>query len=883
MAARHSLRLRLPLLISTLLVVVVAAFLWATYREVEATLVGAGGDRAKGAADQVANLIGRGPQAGIENLRRVAADADLRRYLRNPTDATRDAALARLASLASASVRGIELWDAGGSRLLDVPIPVAVSKATPVVLPKTTRPFATGVNALQAVDHVVFADSTAEIREEASSAGQSSTSAVLGYLVVRGTLSVNPPGILGHLVGGDAGIKIGNTTGGTWTDLSSIVTAPAVDVTRNGTAEYRAANGDRRLGAISAVRGTPWVVWVEFPRSIIVAPARVFLGRMIGLALIFVAIGALLVGRLSVGITTPLHELAQAADKIAAGDYSRRVTADRADEIGQLGRAFNAMAAEVKTAVDALRSGRQTFAATLASIHDGVAVADAGGTLIYLNPMAERILGPGLKGKGPEELAQRGVYLPDGHTPVPADQRPLARALNGEDVSEVELFVRNGDFPSGAHINVNAGPLRDSDGTSHGAWVTFRDVSLTRRLEEERVRAGELERRGREAQQANRLKSDFLANMSHELRTPLNAIIGFTDLMHKGKAGPVSAQHEEYLGDVLSSSKHLLQLINDVLDLAKVESGKMDFRPERVDLATLVNEVSDVLRGLATSKGLRIETEVDPAVTAVVVDPARVKQILYNYLSNAIKFTPEGGRAQVRITPDGSDAFRIDVTDTGVGISPEDLGKLFVEFQQLDNTSSKKYQGTGLGLALTKRLVEAHGGHVAVRSSVGLGSTFSAILPRRMAVAAADHVGPVVGLLPHGNRTILVVDDDPKTVKLAEAVLREAGYSPVSSAKAEDALSIAQANPPAVVIVDLLMPGVDGFEFITRLRATPAGRHVPIIVWTIKDLDAVERRRLQLSAVTIVSKRSGGPHTLVEELCRIAPAMPLVLEGTHGP
>jgi CheY-like chemotaxis protein len=222
------------------------------------------------------------------------------------------------------------------------------------------------------------------------------------------------------------------------------------------------------------------------------------------------------------------------------------------------------------------------------------------------------------------------------------------------------------------------------------------------------------------------------------------------------------------------------------------------------------------------------------------------------------------------------------VTDTGVGISREDLGKLFVEFQQLDTTAGKKYQGTGLGLALTKRLVEAQGGHVAVRSSVGLGSTFSAILPRRMAVAAADHVGPVVGLLPPGNRTILVVDDDPKTVKLAEAVLREAGYSPVSSVSAEDALSIAQGNPPAVVIVDLLMPDIDGFEFITRLRATPAGRHVPIIVWTIKDLDAEERRRLQLSAVTIISKRSGGPHTLVEELRRIAPAMPLVLEGTHG-
>ena len=145
-------------------------------------------------------------------------------------------------------------------------------------------------------------------------------------------------------------------------------------------------------------------------------------------------------------------------------------------------------------------------------------------------------------------------------------------------------------------------------------------------------------------QEASRLKSEFLANMSHELRTPLNAIIGFAELMHRGKVGPVSAEHQEYLGDILTSSKHLLQLINDVLDLAKVESGKMEFRPEPVDLAKLAGEVRDILRGLAASKRLQVEIHVDPEVATVVVDPARVKQILYNYLSNAIKFTPEGGR-----------------------------------------------------------------------------------------------------------------------------------------------------------------------------------------------------------------------------------------------
>jgi CheY-like chemotaxis protein len=368
--------------------------------------------------------------------------------------------------------------------------------------------------------------------------------------------------------------------------------------------------------------------------------------------------------------------------------------------------------------------------------------------------------------------------------------------------------------------------------------------------------------------------------MSHELRTPLNAIIGFTDLMRTGKAGPVSAQHAEYLGDVLTSSRHLLQLINDVLDLAKVEAGRMDFRPAPVDLGDLVNEVRDVLRGLAASKGVRVETKVDPAVTAAVVDPARVRQILYNYLSNAIKFTPDGGQAQVRITPDGPDHFRIEVTDTGVGISPENVGKLFVEFQQLDTTLSRTQQGTGLGLALTKRLVEAHGGRVAVLSTPGRGSTFSAVLPRAMEMIPND--ASLVIEPPRGNRTILVIDDDPITLKLAETVLRNAGYSPICSATAHDALVVAQVRRPAVVIVDLVMPGVSGFEFIEQFRATSAGRNVPIIVWTVKDLEASERRQLQASTVTIISKRSADAQTILEELGRIVPLGRGMVEATDG-
>ena len=245
----------------------------------------------------------------------------------------------------------------------------------------------------------------------------------------------------------------------------------------------------------------------------------------------------------------------------------------------------------------------------------------------------------------------------------------------------------------------------------------------------------------RSAQEANRMKSEFLANMSHELRTPLNAIMGFAKLMAYGKVGPVSAQHQEFLEDILRSSNHLLQLINDVLDLAKVEAGKMEFHPEPIDLPQVVSEVRDILRAIAASKQIEIDSAIDPACTGLTLDPAKLKQVLYNYLSNALKFTTNNGRVFIRVRPEGADLFRAEVEDTGVGIRPDDLRNLFTEFRQLDSSASKKYQGTGLGLALTKRIVEAQGGRVGVDSSLGRGSTFFVVLPRRPSTSAPEERG----------------------------------------------------------------------------------------------------------------------------------------------
>jgi CheY-like chemotaxis protein len=361
-----------------------------------------------------------------------------------------------------------------------------------------------------------------------------------------------------------------------------------------------------------------------------------------------------------------------------------------------------------------------------------------------------------------------------------------------------------------------------------------------------------------------------LANMSHELRTPLNAIIGFAELMHKGRVGPVSAEHQEYLGDILTSSRHLLQLINDVLDLAKVESGKMEFRPELVDVGKLMTEVRDILRGLAASKHLHLDTLVSADLGAVTVDPARLKQVLYNYLSNAIKFTPEDGRVTVSAAPAGPDLFRIEVEDTGIGVSPDNLSKLFVEFQQLDASAAKKYQGTGLGLALTKRLIEAQGGRVEVQSVLGVGSTFAAILPR--AALAAREVPPKNDANSMQNTTILVVDDDPSALRLAEVTLSRIGCRIVCRPSAESALDFAHAEAPGMVVLDLIMPHTNGFEFITRFRRLPKCAHVPIIVWTVKDVSSGERERLGDSSCVFVSKGGGDADALLAEVQRFITA-----------
>jgi signal transduction histidine kinase len=219
--------------------------------------------------------------------------------------------------------------------------------------------------------------------------------------------------------------------------------------------------------------------------------------------------------------------------------------------------------------------------------------------------------------------------------------------------------------------------------------------------------------------------------MSHELRTPLNGIIGFAEFLIDGKPGTLNPKQTEYLGDIHNNGKHLLQLINDVLDLSKVEAGKMEFTPEEFPPARAIEEVCAVAKALAMKKRIQIKQKISPELTSVTIDQKKFKQVLYNLLSNAVKFTDDGGSVAISARLGAADQFIVAVHDTGIGIRREDFPRLFREFEQLDAGVARKYEGTGLGLALTKKIVDFQQGHITVESELGKGSTFTVMLPRK--------------------------------------------------------------------------------------------------------------------------------------------------------
>jgi signal transduction histidine kinase/CheY-like chemotaxis protein len=361
----------------------------------------------------------------------------------------------------------------------------------------------------------------------------------------------------------------------------------------------------------------------------------------------------------------------------------------------------------------------------------------------------------------------------------------------------------------------------------------------------------------------NQAKTEFLANMSHELRTPLNAIIGFSDLMRRepGADGTVQVP-TEWVEHINGSGRHLLELINDMLDLAKVEAGRMELRIERVELGGVVSGAVSALRPLMLRKQLGLTLDV--AAVAVLADRTRLRQILDNLLSNAIKFTPDGG--QITITAQRAQTeIVLSVTDTGVGISAEDQARVFDEFQQVGDPAARA-GGTGLGLALVRRLVEAHGGTIEVESELGRGSRFSVRLPA--AEPAPGHVPAEPVVEPAGptsdRETVLVIEDEAAAVRLLRTYLEGAGYRVSAVADGNEGLAAARAKPPAAIVLDVILPGIDGWEVLRRLKLDERTRDVPVVMVTVVDEQEVG---LALGAVDYLVKPID-PQALISVLAR---------------
>lgn len=504
----------------------------------------------------------------------------------------------------------------------------------------------------------------------------------------------------------------------------------------------------------------------------------------------------------------------------------------------------------------ALQASEEKLSVTLNSIGDGVIATDAQGRVVILNPLAEQLTGWTLA-----EAANRPMeevfHIINQETrqsaPIPVADT-LAYGTLQALANDTILVARDG---TECAIADSCSPIRDRSGQVVGAVLVFRDVAEIKRFERS------LQEKNVELEHASHMKSEFLATMSHELRTPLNAIIGFSEALKDGLIGELSESQKEYVGDIFSSGRHLLSLINDILDLSKVEAGMMTLELDPVDIKSLLLNSLSIMKEKAAAQRIDVKVQAGEDLGVPRLDMRKTKQIVYNLLSNAVKFTPDGGHVKlsarrvarsevgalqgdwlVRSFPlaesDYQEFLEISVQDSGIGIAEKNLDKLFQPFSQIDSSLARKYGGTGLGLAMVRQMAELHGGAVAVASAEGQGSVFAAWLPIRAAdddavVAPAPTASPrptaVAALTAPGERVALVVEDDPKSADLLELLLHAEGFHILRAASAEEALLLAPQQALSLITLDIQLPGMNGWTFLEHLRKNDGAlASVPVVV-----------------------------------------------------
>jgi signal transduction histidine kinase/DNA-binding response OmpR family regulator len=478
----------------------------------------------------------------------------------------------------------------------------------------------------------------------------------------------------------------------------------------------------------------------------------------------------------------PLDDLVLATRRMSSGDLTARVEATGPQELQALGVAFNTMGADLETARARAETQRQRLATTIQSLGDGLLICDNGDRITSMNPRASELV-PGLR---------IGSSAHGPGSPLP----PINDALAGE-----VTVARANDLT----LAVTAARLAGPDG---GTVWTLRDITERARLEQ--------------------AKSDFVATASHELRSPLTSIKGFIELLETTDSGNLTERQREFIAIVLRSTDRLVDLVNDLLDIARIESGQFEVHAHSVDLRETIEEVAALMTPRLQGKRQRLDVQIFEPRPPALADAARMRQVVTNLVTNAHLYTDEEGSITLRLEGDARET-RITVTDTGRGMTPEDARHIFDRFHR-GSADERKSPGTGLGLAIVKSLVDLHGGTIDVASQIGRGTTFTVHLPSAARIGNGHGV-PAAPSTHNGlaRRRVLIVDDEPALATLIAQQLQPLGVQTVQVNSGAEAIARLRTERFDAMTLDILMPGMNGFDVLARVRADPQLRGIPVI------------------------------------------------------
>jgi signal transduction histidine kinase/AmiR/NasT family two-component response regulator len=586
------------------------------------------------------------------------------------------------------------------------------------------------------------------------------------------------------------------------------------------------------LNVFHRVPDTDWTVLVGIPESVLYAPVA---GPRMTLAALIIG-AALLTGLL----TWLFYRRLDYATARLLGVARSPLGADGTSAGGNSFAEFEAIELALRRAATVLELERSKLAAAFDNTSVGFLLCNAQGRDVSMNATALRLFDDGSNEEARRTNEERIAdwELRDGQGRLIAfDERPLARATRGDFVQGIELQLRHAGSGREWICNVTNSAVRNRAGGVMFIVQTMFDVTESKRLQRIlELRNTELANATRVAEDANLAKSDFLSSMSHDLRSPLNAILGFAQLIEAGTPPPTPLQQKN-LAQILKGGWYLLDLVNEILDLAAIESGKLSLSYEPVLLIDVMNECRDMVEPMAQKRSVRLNFAPFDRTWFVAADRTRLKQVLINLLSNAIKYNRAGGSVDVRCTIGSLDRVRVDVQDSGIGLSPENLSQLFQPFSRFGQEKSTE-EGTGLGLSLSKHLVELMGGTIGVESAIDAGSLFWFELMRGMPPRSVSEVsapaGPVMQTLgTAATCTLLYVEDNPANLELVERILD--GYPHLrmlSAPDGEKGVALACAQLPDVILMDINLPGISGVEAMQILQGNPATAHIPVIALT---------------------------------------------------